>query len=95
VHDEVADFQVAEIRQERAARGSTPFVRPPLFFKEIGLRKQTQVCRRQMEALRQPAGRDEDGGGFKRLGVGDGARPDFVVGQQFDRALSSARASPP
>ena len=91
VDDEVADLQVAEVRQERAVGRSAPFVRAALFLEQIAFGEQPQVRVRQMEAARQPAGRDEHGRAFEIVRVGDRARADVVVGEQFDRAFGAAR----
>ena len=62
-----------------------------LLLEQVGLGEQPQVGGGQVEALRQPARRDEHGGVFEVVGVGDGARADVVVGEQLDRAFGPPR----
>ena len=92
VHDQVANLQVPEIREERARRRSPALVDPAFLLEEIRLGEDQQRALRQVEAARELSGRDEHGGARKVVGRADGTRPDLVVGEKLDGALGAAGA---
>ena len=53
VDDEVADLQIAQVREKSLGRGAAPFGRATLFLEDIGLGVDLQARIRQAEAARQ------------------------------------------
>ncbi len=92
VHDQVADLQIPEIRQEGPGGRSPALVNPAFLLEEIRFGKDQQRSLRQVEAARELPGRDEHGGARQIVRRADGARPDFIVGEKLDRAFGTARA---
>ena len=90
MHDQVANLQVPEIREEGPGRRLPALVDPPFLLEEIRFGKDQQRSLRQVEAARQLPGRDEHGGARQSSAVPTGARPDFIVGEKFDRAFGTA-----
>ena len=50
VHDEVVDFEIAEIREERLRRRAPPLRGAPFFLEDVGLGVDLQTGGRQPEA---------------------------------------------
>ena len=91
VDDEVADLQVAQVREERLGRRAPPLGRAPLFLEDVGLGVDLQAGVGQPEAARQRADRDQHRRVARVLGALDRHREDVVFLQQLDRPLGAAR----
>jgi hypothetical protein len=88
--DEIADFEIAEVRQERAARGAAPLQRPSLLLEEIGFRKNAQVPVREIEPTGDSPGRDQHRGTLKGVGVGHRSCADLVVREELNRPFGAS-----
>ena len=89
--DEVADLEVAEVRQERARRRAAPLVRGlALLFEDVRLGPDLEAASGRRKPFVQMAVRDEDRRRPRVLGAIDRHGEDFVLGEQFDRALGAA-----
>ena len=91
VNDEVADLQIAQIREERLGRRSPSFGRPAVFFEDVGLGEQLQARLRQPESPRQAPERDQHGRVPRIVGAIGLNGEDVVLLQQLDRPLGAAR----
>ncbi len=87
--DEIVDLEVAKVGDERMGGRASPFVHPALFFEEIGLGEDQEPRVDQVEASRERAGRDKDGGELQIV-LRHRAGTDFVVAEQLDYALRAA-----
>ena len=92
VHDQVANLQVPEIREERSRRRSPALVDAAFLLEQIRLGEDQQRPLRHVKAARELSGRDEHGGAREVVGRADRTRPDLVVGEKLDGALGAARA---
>ena len=90
VHDEIADFEVAQVREERLGGGAPLVGRAPLFFENIGFGVDLQAGIRQAKSSRQLADRDEHRGISRIVGAFDLNGEDVVVLEQLDGALGPA-----
>ena len=91
VDDEVVEFEVAEVGDERAGGRLAAFVNAPFFLEEIGLGKDQQARVHQVEPARERAGRHEHGGELEVVVLRERACPDLVVAEELDHALGAAR----
>ena len=91
VDDEIADLQVAQVREERLGRGAAALRRAALFLEDVGFGVDLQARVRQPEAARQPADRHEHRRIPRVLGALDRHREDVVFLEQLDGALGPAR----
>ena len=91
VDDEVADLQVAQVRQKRLRGRSAPLGRAALFFEDVGFGVDLQAGVGQPEAARQPADRDQHRRVPRVLGAIDRHREDVVFLQQLDGPFGAAR----
>ncbi len=88
VHDEVANLEIAEVREERP-RGRLPAVMClPLLFEDVRLGPQLQASLRESEALRQIARADEHRGALHIFGTFDGNGQHVVVPEELHRSLA-------
>jgi hypothetical protein len=89
--DEVADFQVAEVGNERPVGRSAPLEGLAFLFEQVGFGEHEKARGRQMESARETPDRDEHRGVLEIVGLRDGAGPDVVVREEFDRPLRASR----
>ena len=87
----VADLQIPEVRQERLGDRPAPVTDGVLRLEEVGLRVELQARLRESEAARQDAGRDEHGGGGRRLRPFHRHADELVLRQQLHDAFRPAR----
>ena len=71
VDDQIADLQIAQIREERLRRGSPPLGRAALLLEDVGFGVDLQPGVGQAEAARQAADRDQHRGVARVLGALD------------------------
>ena len=90
VDDEVAGFQIAEVREERPRRGLAPLVDLALFLEDVGFRPELELRVRKPEAAAQMADADEHRRRVRVLGALHRHGEDLVVGEQLDRPLGAA-----
>src|SRR3954466_2748846 len=90
VDDEVADLQIAQVREKRLRRRPPPLRRATFFLENIRLGVDLKARVRQTETARQCADADEHGGILRIVRTLDWHCEDFVFLEDFDRALGAA-----
>ena len=90
VDDEIADFQIAEVREEGGGGRAPALVDLALLFEDVGLGPELETRFRQPEPLREVAGADQHAGPVGIFGALDRHREDVVVGEQLDGAFGTA-----
>ena len=90
VDDEIADLQVAQIRQERLGRRATPIGRAPLLVEDVRFGVDLQPGVRQPESPRQIARGDQHRRVSRIVGPLDRNGEDVVFLEQLDRPLGTA-----
>src|SRR5262245_9453462 len=89
---EVADLQIAEVREKRLGCRATPLRRTTLFLEDVGFGVDLQPRVGQPEAARQGANGDEQRRVSGVLGTLDRKRQDAVFLQQLDGPLGAPRS---
>ncbi len=87
VHHEVADLEVAEVREKRLRGGAAPFGRAALLLEDIGLGVDLQPGVGQPEAARQRADGHQERRVAGIVGALDGNGEHAMFLQQLDRAF--------
>ena len=90
VDDEVADLQVAQVREKRLGGRAPALRRAALFFEDVGFGVDLQSGVGQPEAARQIADRDEHRRVTRVLGALHRDGEDVVLLQQLDRPFGPA-----
>ena len=87
--DEVADLEVAQIREERLAGRPPAIRRSTLFFEDVRFREDLKAGVGQPEAAREGTDGHEDGGVPRVFGALDRRGEDLVLLQELDGPLRS------
>ena len=87
VHDEIVNFEIAEVGYERASRGAAALVDLSFLLEDVGLGPDLQCGVGQSKATGQPADSNEERGGVRVLGPFDRDGENLVVGQKLNGAL--------
>ena len=87
VHDEIANLQIPEIREERAREVPPLFGGAALFVEDIGLGVDLEPGVGQPEAPGEPPERHEYGGSVGVFDQIDGDRHELVLAQDLDHPL--------
>ena len=91
VHDEVADFEIAQIGEERARGRPASLLRPAaLLFEDVGLGVYRQLAVRQAETAGQVPDGDEQRREVRVLGAIGRRGDDLVVACELDHPLGAS-----
>src|SRR5689334_490045 len=88
--NEVADFQVAQVREERLGEVAALLRRLPLLFEDVGLDIDLKLGVAEPESPRQLADAHQNGRGMRVLGAINGNREDLVFLQDLNDSLGKS-----
>ena len=89
VNDQVADLQIAQVRQERFGNRAPRASLRALFLEDVRLGNDVKLCRRKAEAFGELTDGDEDRHVQQLVGAVHHHAAKVVLGEQLHRALGA------